>query len=393
MGCMHDPYTDQLAAARYRAERDQARQDMVRLRSELERVERELEDISGRESDALEWVEEQGGLGEVRDTWDEALNLCATIGCEPSSAETLLWALGECTDIVAARIMPEGMEWPRYEDGEPVRIGDEVITHNVWQTSTVTSISLYDGGSSVYYRWCGKDNGASVSGKRVKRPAPKVLDADGVEIRVGDTVWSTVGEFDGKRTVKSVHVDDYKLPYALFEDGRDPWSCMCCYLTHRSPVIAADGRPLREGEHVYHVETGTKLVVKKLPKPGEYQAVIVFALPTSPASHLTSFDPDQLTHERPVLDADGKPLQAGETVWYVPTPNEAKECKVEELPEREKGERAVCLRALDGTIISCPTRYLTHERPDTRARVIDGMDEETVERIDRLVKDGRWLDD
>lgn len=37
-------------------------------------------------------------------------------------------------------------------------------------------------------------------------------------------------------------------------------------------------------------------MVKELPKPGEYQAVVVFA---PPASHLTSFDPDQLTHERP----------------------------------------------------------------------------------------------
>lgn len=67
-------------------------------------------------------------------------------------------------------------------------------------------------------------------------------------------------------------------------------------VTHRAPVLAADGRPLHEGEHVYHVETGAELVVKELPKPGEYQAVVVFA---PPASHLTSFDPDQLTHERP----------------------------------------------------------------------------------------------
>ena len=30
-------------------------------------------------------------------------------------------------------------------------------------------------------------------GERVKRPAPKVLDADGVEIKVGDTVWHHSG--------------------------------------------------------------------------------------------------------------------------------------------------------------------------------------------------------
>ena len=82
----------------------------------------------------------------------------------------------------------------------------------------------------------------------------------------------------------------------MFEERQKPYSCLCRCLTHRAPVLAADGKPLRDGEHVYHVETGAELVVKELPKPGEYQAVVVFA---PPASHLTSFDPDQLTHERP----------------------------------------------------------------------------------------------
>ena len=40
------------------------------------------------------------------------------------------------------------------------------------------------------------DKGSHVrlpNGERVKRPAPKVLDADGVEIKVGDTVWHAYG--------------------------------------------------------------------------------------------------------------------------------------------------------------------------------------------------------
>lgn len=319
-------YEDQLAAARYRAERDQARQELDRIKSD--RSWHACADagmlLSEEDRGAIRWVSEHGGLDAVKKEWNLRGNFKRQLEKAQEKVERqqrhIEFVQGKCHERlvrIAAlnktvaemrpRLMPEGMEWlveawPRFDDGEPVRIGDEVVTHNVWQTSTVTSISLYDGGSSVYYRWCGKDNGASVSGECVKRPATKALDADGVEIREGETVWSTVGEFDGKRTVKSVHVDDYKLPYALFEDGRDPWSCMCCYLTHRATVIAADGRPLREGEHVYHVETGAELVVKWLPKPGEYQAVVVFALPTSPASHLTSFDPDQLTHERPVAD-------------------------------------------------------------------------------------------
>ena len=29
-------------------------------------------------------------------------------------------------DAMAAHLMPDGVQWPRFEDGEPVRIGDEV---------------------------------------------------------------------------------------------------------------------------------------------------------------------------------------------------------------------------------------------------------------------------
>lgn len=82
--------------------------------------------------------------------------------------------------------------WPRFEDGEPVMVGDE-STNNKNQRFTVKRIEFRHG------KWMLNDsvtdghylNGKS--GKRVMRPAPKVLDADGVEIKVGDTVWHHSG--------------------------------------------------------------------------------------------------------------------------------------------------------------------------------------------------------
>lgn len=82
--------------------------------------------------------------------------------------------------------------WPRFEDGEPVMLGDEA-TNNKNQRFTVKRIEFRHG------KWMLNDsvteghylNGKS--GKRVERPAPKVLDADGVEIEVGDTVWHHSG--------------------------------------------------------------------------------------------------------------------------------------------------------------------------------------------------------
>lgn len=82
--------------------------------------------------------------------------------------------------------------WPRFEDGEPVMIGDEA-TNNKNQRFTVKRIEFRHG------KWMLNDsvtdghylNGKS--GERVMRLAPKVLDADGMEIKVGDTVWHHSG--------------------------------------------------------------------------------------------------------------------------------------------------------------------------------------------------------
>ena len=78
--------------------------------------------------------------------------------------------------------------WPKFEDGEPVMVGDEA-TNNKNQRFTVKHIEFRHG------KWMLNDsvtkghylNGKS--GERVKRPATKVLDADGVEVHDGDTVY------------------------------------------------------------------------------------------------------------------------------------------------------------------------------------------------------------
>ena len=88
---------------------------------------------------------------------------------------------------LSQRLMPEGMEWPRFEDGELARIGDEVKTFNHDQSSHITSIFFDSSGAHIGYRWNGKDDYTTISPSMLKRP--RVFDADGVEIRVRDTVW------------------------------------------------------------------------------------------------------------------------------------------------------------------------------------------------------------
>ena len=118
--------------------------------------------------------------------------------------------------IDAERALPEGMEWPRFEDGGLVRIGDEVEYEG--ETMRVYLATLDADGWAL---WCsreGIDGRLSGSyGERVKRPAPKVLDADGVPIEVGDTVWAT---YNGcKHIVVAVCSDGSLHPEMLTNDG------------------------------------------------------------------------------------------------------------------------------------------------------------------------------
>ena len=194
--------------------------------------------------------------------------------------------------------------WPRFEDGEPVRIGDDFE-----DLGQVAGIKFGAGGVTIEGT-AGNSDLFITSDERVKRPAPKVLDADGVEIRVGDTVWH-VHDLD-KFTVTNPNNGENLSVTCMGEDGNE----YCCYpngLTHRAPVLAADGKPLREGETVWHVGNGIEFTVIGLPRSGEYQAVKL----RLDDGAVTGLDPDQLTHQRP---------DSWERLWMDMHPADETEC-------------------------------------------------------------------
>lgn len=118
--------------------------------------------------------------------------------------------------IDAERALPEGVEWPRFEDGEMVKFGDEVEFEGeaakvLDVAFSVVRFSLGVGTATTSGRVYG------FLGERVKRPAPKVLDADGVPIKVGDTVWAT---YNGcKHIVMAVCSDGSLHPEMVTDDG------------------------------------------------------------------------------------------------------------------------------------------------------------------------------
>ena len=77
--------------------------------------------------------------------------------------------------------------WPRFEDSEPVWLGDEVVDFG----GEIVDIDFADKGVVIWNNAC--DHLHLAIGERVKRHVPEAMDADGVPIKVGDTVWHEDG--------------------------------------------------------------------------------------------------------------------------------------------------------------------------------------------------------
>ena len=272
-------------------------------------IEREREQSAGCGScaDAAEWVEQHGGLDAVIERWtgsvpaahvqdlvarwkDKRERLTAHVrrlehllGERRRQVKQLHSAIGS----MRPRLMPEGMEglveaWPRFEDGKPVRFLDDFERYG--DENGVSVVTMYSDGSFAL------NFSAYSKGERVNRPAPKVPDADGAEIRVGDTVYHvkdgsemTVYGIDGEWLVVSV-------------GGRVRHDIV----THRVPVLAADGRPLREGETVWYRDHTDPLEVRGI-STTDSGAHYVKAYNDYEGE--VSAPAEDFTHERPAADS------------------------------------------------------------------------------------------
>lgn len=233
---------------------------------------------------------------------------------------------------IKKRLMPAGMEWPRFDDWEPVRPGDE-FADGLGGTRVCTSVEFLaceEGVRDVLIHWDGDDPDNAMlvcmdSGDRVKRTAPKVLDSEGVECNVGDAVWwvhNKTGDFSIIRIDKygkcAIHDDDADEPCGMTVPSTE--------LTHRRPMFDADGAEIRLGDTVYLLpgewcgrspcygfHGGDQLEVFSLHadhveggigcRRAQEQGLICFP------------QPSQLTHLAPVLASDGKQILKGDVLY------------------------------------------------------------------------------
>ena len=119
--------------------------------------------------------------------------------------------------------------WPKFEDGEPVMIGDGVDGLG----GEIIEVYIAENAAAI---WNNAANHMHLRpGERVKRPAPDVLDADGVPIKVGDTVWHEDGS--ELHVIGFGDVQDGETMLAVeYAAGPTKWGeVRCLSVTHTRP--------------------------------------------------------------------------------------------------------------------------------------------------------------
>lgn len=117
---------------------------------------------------AIAWVRKHGGLESMRSMFRNAdsrrVELCEALGIDLDKG----WS--EAMAAMRLRLMPEGMEWPRFEDGKPVRFSDEVELFS--RHGVVNGVELM---SATFVLKDTRDGTIlqAAHGERVRRPAPE----------------------------------------------------------------------------------------------------------------------------------------------------------------------------------------------------------------------------
>lgn len=301
--------------------------------------------MKGENTSAAEWL--RGIIGRYEDKAAYLDGSCSIMAgmfgivCKEETCQVcmtkMMTAIADRID--AERALPEGMERPRFEDGEPVRIGDELEFEG--KAMLVCDATFYADGWAL---WCDREDMSGrlygKYGERVKRPTPKVLDADGAPIEVGDVVY-----YDGEPHPLTV--------VGITRDGKDA-------------LVDANGEESC-------VEGGR---------------------------------PQDFSHDapKPVLDADGVPIEVGDTVYLRSNGREGKVVGFyEDKGETWVGERWVSVSyelGSDRMTVDTEGKALTHERPDSWERIEEdaklaprdylekrGMNPEKTERIASMMAD------
>lgn len=289
---------------------------------------------------------------------------------------------------VEKRLMPEGMEWlldvwPRWSNGEYCKFGDwwKACEYGEWEPQQLSILTFFtpeqlrewgqDEGENFGYEWdCMCPSDTTYRPDKVEQPAPKALDAVGVEILVGDTVWDVESGIEYE--VVGIHTDEDTPVRVMRTDGSHlAKAAKPSTLTHRAPAIAADGKPLEVGQTVWHRGGNAHGVVESI-YAGSLMHTVRYRSDDGEEYRDAAKD---LTHQRPVLDADGVPISEGDTVYMLGFG--------EPLTVKGFTDDGRVLMSFHGeNSLGYKPSKLTHEQPDTWERL-----EEDARQLDIYLND------
>lgn len=177
----------------------------------------------------------------LREQDGECLHLIQAVGGECSEVSDC----DSCRKTLAERIADEiercYIPRPRFEDGEPVQGGEEF--DGGYANYVVISLHHTD----LY--WIFDDYAGDLTDIPLERPTHKVYDADGVEIKVGDSVWSIADPDHEPLKVKEL-AENNKFKA---EGSRDTVYFIAKSFTHERPIFDAEGVRICKGDTVYDV--------------------------------------------------------------------------------------------------------------------------------------------
>lgn len=257
-----------------------------KLREICEQIEREqdaavkdspCDAILTEDREAIAWVRAYGGMEKVKQDalcWNTAENIAQTTldwlarVCPVAGIEKFGYgvSLEKLEDAINRRLMPEGIEWPRFEDGELVGFGDEYVNTkgNVSTLRTIVIKDCRDRLGGGYYWKLGRGGCAVMvkNGERIKRPP--VLAADGKPLEAGQTVWEADGTGHPFKVV-SIRTSAGRAmePTVVTCDVGDGTSehFLPSDLTHQRPVLGADGVPIKMGDTVWRTSDAREFEV------------------------------------------------------------------------------------------------------------------------------------
>lgn len=283
--------------------------------------------------------------------------------------------------IDAERALPEGIEWPRFEDGELVKVGDEVEFEG--EAAKVLDVALSAERFSLFA------DTATASGRiygdfgeRVKRPTPKVLGADGAPINVGDTVYCDddpeqliVDSFDDPGCVylkqakahmseangiMSGHISKLK---ALEEENDDLKAELADWKgnaegfqpdAYMKLPLDADGEPLHVGDAVYFESEVAKVCGMRW--NGASWSLSLHDHAEDTASHRCRLVPTAA-----LTGADGVPIGVGDIVYRDDDPEPL---QVDLIYAGSTGYCTVRLKDSAGICTSADAPRLSHKKPE-----------------------------